>query len=92
MLGLAEDQTLCYQFSFENVTFGGGEQKLATFTVAAPTTDVVLELVTARLGAGPHTIGKWRNRFIIDRIVIGEDAVLSLYGRDIAHQRDWAPR
>jgi hypothetical protein len=34
--------------------------------------------VTARLGAGPHTIGQWRNRFIIDRIVIGEDAVLSL--------------
>jgi hypothetical protein len=48
--------------------------------------------VTARLGAGPHTIGKWRNRFITDRIVIGEDAVLSLYGRDIAQQRDWAPR
>ena len=49
-------------------------------------------VVANQLGVGPHTIGKWRNRFIIDRIVIGEDAVLSLYGRDIAHQRDWAPR
>ena len=49
-------------------------------------------VVATRLGVGPHTIGKWRNRFITDRIVIGEDAVLSLYGRDIAQQRDWAPR
>ena len=31
-VGLAEDQTLRYQFSFDNVTFGGGEHKLATFT------------------------------------------------------------
>jgi hypothetical protein len=37
-------------------------------------------------------IGKWRNRFITDQIVIGEDAVLSLSRRDNAQQRDWAPR
>jgi putative transposase len=24
--------------------------------------------VATRLGVGPHTIGKWRNRFIADRI------------------------
>jgi putative transposase len=44
------------------------------------------------LASGPIRSAKWRNRFITDRIVIGEDAVLSLYGRDIAQQRDWAPR
>jgi transposase len=25
-------------------------------------------IVAPRLGVGPHTIGKWRNRFIADRI------------------------
>ena len=25
-------------------------------------------VVATRLGVGPHTIGKWRNRFIVDRI------------------------
>ncbi|MCP1920248.1 transposase-like protein [Bradyrhizobium sp. USDA 4532] len=25
-------------------------------------------LVATRLGVGPHTIGKWRNRFIANRI------------------------
>ncbi len=47
VLGLPEGATLCYRFAFDNVTYGGGEQKLAAFTVAAPTTDVVLDLVTA---------------------------------------------
>jgi hypothetical protein len=49
-------------------------------------------VVATRLGVGPHMIGKWRNRFITDQIVIGEDAVLSLSRRDNAQQRDWAPR
>src|SRR5437762_13225602 len=25
-------------------------------------------IVSTRLGVGPHTIGKWRKRFIVDRI------------------------
>jgi putative transposase len=41
-------------------------------------------IVATRLGVGPHTIGKWRNRFITDRIEGLYDEVRSGRPRTVA--------
>lgn len=47
VLGLPEGATLNYRLDFDHVTFNGGEQELASFAVAAPTSDIVVDLATA---------------------------------------------
>jgi hypothetical protein len=47
VLGMDPDDILCYRFAFDNITYGGGEQILAPFAVAAPTTDTDFDLATA---------------------------------------------
>lgn len=47
VLGLPEGATLNYRLDFSNVVYNGGDQKLASFAFAAPTSDVVLDLATA---------------------------------------------
>lgn len=39
-------RTLNYHLDFSNVVYNGGDQKLASFALAAPTSDVVLDLAT----------------------------------------------
>jgi putative transposase len=39
-------------------------------------------VVATRLGVGPHTIGKWRKRFIGDRICRPHEAAMSAAGTD----------
>lgn len=47
VLGLPVGATLNYRFDFDHVTFNGDDQQLASFAVAAPTSDVTLDLATA---------------------------------------------
>ena len=47
VLGLPEGAILGYRFSFDHVTFNGGDQELARFAIAAPNTDAVLNVATA---------------------------------------------
>lgn len=47
VLGLPEGATLNYRLDFTNVVFNGGDQELASFAVAAPTSDLTLDLATA---------------------------------------------
>src|SRR5262245_36082124 len=48
VLELPADAILCYRVDFDHVTFGGADQQLPSFAFKAPTTDVVLDLVTAQ--------------------------------------------
>ena len=62
-------------------------------------------LVATRLGVGPHTIGKWRKRFIADRIeglydemrsgrprTVGDEAVAELITKTRGCQKECVSR
>jgi hypothetical protein len=47
VLGLPVGTTLNYRIDFDHVTFNEADQELPSFAVAAPTSDIVLDLTTA---------------------------------------------
>ena len=47
VLGLPVDAILGYQISFDHVTYAQKDQHLPSFCVAAPTSDIILDLAVA---------------------------------------------
>lgn len=47
VLGLRVDAILGYQISFDHVTYAQKDQHLPSFCVAAPTSDIILDLAVA---------------------------------------------